>query len=99
MLIYQSKFELGEKIYLIKSHIFKSQQLENIPAKSLHGNEKFHVPSWSMIYVPLKFTLSFSEIEFEFQLQIDYSPKWDVEPLFPNMPLSAILQFLDLNDE
>ena len=34
--------------------------------RSLYGNREFHVLFLSMIYVVLKFTLSDSEIEFEF---------------------------------
>ena len=47
------------------THLHKTT-IRKVPLKGLHGNQKFHIPLWSMIYVALKFILSISETEFNF---------------------------------
>ena len=42
------------KFCLVKSLIFEIQNLENA-CKVLFGNQEFHVPFWSMIYLAMKF--------------------------------------------
>ena len=54
------------KFCLVKSHIFKTEQLEKMPVKGLYENREFHGPFWSMIYVNLKSNstpMSVSEID------------------------------------
>ena len=38
--------------------------LKDPKLRKMHGNRKFHILFWFMIYVALKFTLSEPEIEF-----------------------------------
>ena len=64
MLIYQSKANLDEKILFVNTTHFWDPTIRKMPARGLYGNQKFHVPFWSIIYEALKFTLQGSEKEF-----------------------------------
>ena len=58
--------------------------------RGLCGNREFHIPFWSMIYVALKFTLAVGDAEFQFQSKVNHGPEWNMEFLFPNMPITSI---------
>ena len=62
MLIYKSKANLDEKIFLIKSLVSKTPKISKMSVRGLYGTPKLHVPLWSIIYEATKFTLSVSEI-------------------------------------
>ena len=64
MLIYQSMANLDGKILFGTITHLKDPTSREMTVRGLHGNRKFHVLFWSMIYVALKFTLSVSKIEF-----------------------------------
>ena len=65
-LIYQSQANLHEKILFGKITHLDDPIIRKMPARSVEdGDEKFHVPFWSMIYVALKFTLLVSKTKFQ----------------------------------
>ena len=66
MLVYQSKANLDGEILFDKITHLLGPKIRKMLIRRLCGNQKFHVPFWSMIYVALKFALQFSEIEFDF---------------------------------
>ena len=57
LLIYQSQANLDEKLLFDKITHHLDIEIRKMPVRGLYGNQIFHVPFWSMIYVALKFTL------------------------------------------
>ena len=57
MFIFQSKANLDEKILFGKITHLCDPTIRKMPVRGLHGNGKFQVPFWPMIYVALKFTV------------------------------------------
>ena len=57
MSIYQSKANLDGEILFRKISHLEDAIIRKMPVMGLYGNQEFHIPFWSMIYVALKFTL------------------------------------------
>ena len=58
---------MKKNLFGMITHI-EDQKLEKMPLRGLYENQDFNFPFWSMIYVASKFTLSVSEIGFQFQV-------------------------------